>query len=114
MHNGGASQIIIGVKGFYFPFSCLLFHRTNIKDLENYFIDDYGFTALKGELVLKGHFYLRVNLHDMTVALNEEKVAVIYAAAVRHICCELENRRRGRKIIYRLPLTENEEIIVSL
>jgi len=50
----------------------------------------------------------------MTSTLNEKKVAVIYTATVRHICCEFENRRKGRENIYSLPLKENEDILASL
>ena len=97
MSNGGQSQIIIGVTEFYFPSSCSLFHQTYIEERENDFIDDYGFTAHKGEVDVKGHFYFRLNLHDMTFTMNEKKFAVIYVVTVFCICCKLENRRKGRK-----------------
>jgi len=86
----------MGVTGFYFSFSCLLFHQTSIEELENGLIDDYRSTRLKGELVLKGHFYLRLDLHYMISTLNEKKVAICYAATVCHKCCELGNRRKGQ------------------
>ena len=90
------------------------FTSKGVKELENDILDDYGFTVLTGESSPNGQFYLRLNLHDMTFMLNEKKVAVIYAATVRHICCELENRRNGRKIVYKLPVNENEESMASL
>jgi len=69
---------------------------------------------LRGEQVTKGNFYLRDNIHDMTFTLNEKRMAVMYAATVRHICGELPAKKKGRKTIYKLPLRENEEIIASL
>lgn len=39
--------------------------------------------------MLKGHFYLRDNIHDMTYTLDTKRVAAVFPATVRHICSDL-------------------------
>lgn len=97
-----------------YDFFLLKVTSEGVKELDSDYTDDYNFTALKGRQVLKGNFYLRDNIHDMTFTLDEKRTAVVYAATVRHICRELPGKKKGRKTIYKLPLKENEEIIASL
>ena len=97
-----------------YDFFLLKVTSEGVKELDSDYTDDYNFTALKGQQVLKGNFYLRDNIHDMTFTLDEKRTAVVYAATVRHICRELPGKKKGRKTIYKLPLKENEEIIASL
>jgi len=85
-----------------------------VEELASNFTDDYHCTALRGEQVIKGNFYLRDNIHNMTFTLDEKCTAVVYAATVHHICGELPAKKKGRKTIYKLPLKKNEEIIASL
>ena len=40
-------------------------------------VDDYGCPMPAGSRVLKGHFFSRENLIDMTYCLDEKKVAII-------------------------------------
>lgn len=67
-----------------------------------------------GQEVLRGHFFLRDNLIDMTYKLDERKVAIVYAATVRHICFDLDVVKRGRKSVFRVPVALNEEIMASM
>ena len=97
-----------------YDFYLLKVTSQGVEELESDYIDDYQCTALKGEEVIKGNFYLRDNIHDMTFTLDVKRTAVVYAATVRHICGELPAKKKGRKTIYKLPLKENEEIIASL
>ena len=78
-----------------------------VEELESDYIDDYKCTALKGEEVIKGNFYPRDNIHDMTFTFNVKRTAVVYAATDRHICGELPAKKKGRKTIYKLPLTND-------
>ena len=97
-----------------YDFYLLKVTSEGVEELESDYTDDHQCTAFRGEKVLKGNFYLRDNIHDMTFTLDIKRRAVVYAATVRHLCAELPTRKRGRKTIYKLPLKENEEIIASL
>ena len=92
----------------------LNWHRRGVEELDENYTDDYEFTALRGTRGLKGRFYLRDNIHDMTFTLDENRTAVVYASTVRQICGDIPCKKRGRKYIYKLPLKENEELIASL
>ena len=73
--------------------------------------DDYGCTFPRGSLGLKGYFFIRENIIDMTYKLDKKKTAFVLAGTVRHVCGDLHKRRNN---IYRVPMTVNEEIIASL
>lgn len=96
-----------------YDFYLLKVTSDGVEELDSDFTDDYDNVALRGEQVLKGNFYLRENIHDMTFTLDEKRTAVVYAATVRHICGELQTKKQRRKTIYKLPVKENEEIIAS-
>lgn len=72
--------------------------------------DDYGCTFPRGSLGLKGYFFVRDNIIDMTYKLNKNKTAFVLAGMVQHVCGEL---RKQRNSIYKVPLTVNEEIMAS-
>ena len=110
----GTTVAIAAADDPVYDFYLLKVTSEGVEELEDNFTVDYECTAFRGLQVLKGNFYLRDNIHDMTFTLNEKRTAVVYAATVRHICCELPAKRRGRKKIYKLPREENEEIIATL
>ena len=97
-----------------YDFYLLKLTSEGVEELDENYTDDYEFTALRGTRGLKGHFYLRDYIHDMTFTLDENRTAVVYASTVRQICGEIPCKKRGRKYIYKLPLKESEEIIASL
>ena len=76
--------------------------------------DDYGCAFTAGSSVLKGHFFLRDNLIDMTYKLDEKKVAFVFPGTVRYVCSELIERGRGRKKVYQVAWDVHEDIIASL
>ena len=73
--------------------------------------DDYGSTFPMGSPGLKGHFFVRENIIDMTYKLDRNKTAFVLAGTVRHVCGDLQKKRNN---IYKVPLAVNEEIIASL
>ena len=73
-------------------------HQRGVEELDENYTDNYEFTALRGTQVLKGHFYLRDNIHDMTFALDENRTAVVYASTVRQICGDIPCKKRGANI----------------
>lgn len=85
-----------------------------VEELEDNTTDDYGSIYTAGQEVLRGHFFLRENLIDMTYKLNERKVAIVHAATVRHICSDLHVVKRGRKSVFKVPVDLNEEILASM
>ena len=64
-------------------------------ELEEDVTDDYGCAFTAGNSVLKGHFFLRDNLIDMTYKLDQKKVAFVFPGTVRYVCSELIERGRG-------------------
>ena len=108
------STVAIADDDPMYDFFCLKVTSEGVEELDSNYMDDHNFTAMRGQQVLKGNFYLRHNIHDMTFMLDKEHTAAVYAATVHHICGELQGKKKGRKTIYKLPLKENEEIITSL
>ena len=80
--------------------------------------DDYGCEHPPHTKILRGHFFLRENVIDMTYRLDEQKVCIVGENAVRYICGELQQIKRGRgrrvKIIYKLSLEQQEDIMGNL
>ena len=97
-----------------YDFYLLKIISEGVEELDSDMTDDYQCHYQQGDRVLRGHFYLRENIHNMTFTIDEKHTAIVYAATVRHICGELPVKKRGRKFIYKQPLRENEEIIASL
>ena len=64
-----------------------------VEELDDEYTDDYQFTALRGEQVIKGNFYLKDNIHDTTFTLDVKRLVVVYAATVCHICGELPAKK---------------------
>lgn len=85
--------------------------NTGLVELDEPTTDDYGCTFPRGSLGLKGFFFVRDNIIDMTYKIDKNKTAFVLAGTVRHVCGELQKRRKN---IYKVPLTVNEEIIASL
>ena len=80
-------------------------------ELDEAVTDDYGCSFPRGSVVLKGDFFNKDNLIDMTYKLDLKKTAFVLGATVRAVCGEL---KRKRKNIYQVPLAVNEDIITSL
>ena len=57
-----------------------------VEELEKPPTDDYHCHYPSGSAVLKGHFFLRENLQDMTYTIDAKCVAMVYAGTVRAIC----------------------------
>lgn len=94
-----------------------IFLRLYQKGLKSYnvesdYIDDYQCIVLRDEEFIKGNFYLRDNIYDMIFIFDVKRIIVVYVVIVRYICGELIVKKKGRKIIYKILLKENEEIIV--
>ena len=85
-----------------------------VEELADNTADDYGSIYTAGQEVLRGHFFLRDNIIDMTYKLDELKVAIVHAATVRHICSDLHIVKRGRKSVFKVPVDLNEEILASM
>ena len=67
-----------------------------------------------GSQVLKGHFFLRDNLIDMTFKLDLQRVAIVYPGTVRYVCSELRRKGRGRNTVFHVGMAIHEDIIASL
>lgn len=110
----GSTVAIAAVDDPVYDFYLLQVTSDGVQELDDDFTDDYSSHYYKGSEVLKGHFYLRDNIHDMTYTLDTKRVAAVFAATVRHICSDLQVKRRGRKPIYKLSLVQHEDIIASM
>ena len=77
--------------------------------------DDYSCHYPSGSAVLKGDFFLRENLQDMTYTLDTKRMAAVHAGTVRAICTDLSVKKKSRnKAIYKLSMQQHEEIIGSM
>jgi len=85
-----------------------------VEELAQPTTNDYLIHYPTGSDVFKGHFFLRKNIHDMTYTLDTSRVAIVYAATVRHILSDLAVQKTQKKAIYKLSLTQHEEIISSM
>ena len=110
----GSTVAIAALDDPMYDFFLLKVTSHGVEELSENFTDDYLCHYCEGSEVLKGHFYLRDNIHDMTYTLDTKRVAAVFAATVRHICGDLTVKRRSKKPIYKLSLLQHEEIIASL
>ena len=110
----GSTVAIAAEDDPVYDFYLLQVTSDGVEELDSNVTDDYQCHYYRGDRVLKGHFYIRENIHDMTFTIDEKWKAFVHAATVCHICGDLPVRKRGRKSIYKLPLKENEEIIASM
>ena len=110
----GSTVAIAALDDPMYDFFLLKVTSHGVEELSEDFTDDYLCHYCEGSEVLKGHFYLRDNIHDMTYTLDTKRVAAVFAATVRHICGDLTVKRRSKKPIYKLSLLQHEEIIASL
>lgn len=63
-----------------------------VEELTAPFTDDYGLTFGPGFHILKGHFFIRENLIDMSYRLDDKHLAAVHVATVRHICSEFAKK----------------------
>lgn len=111
----GSTVAIAAYEDQDYDFYLLKVTSEGVEELEEPLTDDYSCHYPSGSAVLKGHFFLRENITDMTYTLDINRLAVVYAATVRHICSELSvKKRRQTKPIYKLSLAQHEEIISSM
>jgi len=73
--------------------------------------DDYRCSFPRGSSGLKGFFFVRENIIDMSYKLDKKKTPFVPPGSVRHLCWELQKKRNN---IYKVALIVNEEIIASL
>ena len=76
--------------------------------------DDYGCQFQAGNTVLKGHFFLKHNLIDMTYKLDVKKKGMVYPRTVHYVCSELKKKGKGRNEVYHVAMDVHEDIITSL
>ena len=108
------STVAIAADDPMYDFYLLRVSSDGVEELDETIMDDYGSQYYAGHQVLRVHFYLRENIHDMTFSLDTTRMAIVYAATVRHICGDLKQKRKKKKPIYKLSLEQNEDIIASL
>ena len=58
-------------------------------ELEDAMTDEYGCIFPRGSVGLKGNFYIRENIIDMTYKLDQRRTAFVMAGTVQHICGDL-------------------------
>lgn len=103
--------VIAAAEDAAYEYYLLKVTSDGITELEEDVTDDYGSSFQKNTPVLKGHFFVRENLIDMTYRIEERKRAHVLPGTVRHICGDLKRKRRG---IFQVPVQVNDEIIASL
>ena len=76
--------------------------------------DDFNNSLTPDTPVFFGHFYNRESLIDMTYTLCEKKTAVVHQCNLRYICGEIKRSKKGRKTIFKLTMSQQEDIISCL
>ena len=61
-----------------------------IEELNTVETDDYGTTLAAGCKILRGNFFVRENLLDMTYKLELKKMTIVHVRTVRCICFDME------------------------
>ena len=107
----GSVVAIAAADDPHYDYYLLKVTSDGVTELESAVTDDYGCSFERGSSVLKGNFFLRDNLIDMTYRLDKKKLAFVLVGTVRNVCGELKHNRKG---IFQVPLEVNEEIIASL
>lgn len=111
----GSTVAIAAFEDPAYDFYPLKVTSNGVEELEEPMTDDYSCQYRSGSVVLKGHFFLRENLQDMTNTLDTKRLAVVYAGTVRAICTDLSVKKKNRnKPIYKLSMQQHEEIIGSM
>ena len=111
MATKGSTVVVAAADDPDYDYYLLKVTSYGVVELDEAMTDDYGSSFPKGSIGLRGNFYIRENLIDMTYKLDETRSAFVLSATIRHLCGEL---KRKRKNIFQVPLTVNEEIIAFL
>lgn len=84
----GSTVAIAAFEDPAYDFFLLKVTSDDVEELEKPLTDDYHCHYPSGSAVLKGHFFLRENLQDMTYTIDAKRVAMVYAGTVCAICTE--------------------------
>ena len=76
----GSTVAIAAFEDPVYDFYLLKVTSDGVEELEEQLTDDYSCHYPSGSAVLKGHFFLRENLQDMTYTLDTKRLAVVIAA----------------------------------
>ncbi|KAK3749031.1 hypothetical protein QZH41_006224 [Actinostola sp. cb2023] len=75
----GSTVAIAAIEDPVYDFYLLKVTSEGVEELEEPLTDDYSCHYPKGSCVLKGHFYPRENIQDMTYTIDIKHLAVVYA-----------------------------------
>ena len=78
--------------------------------LDNTEQDDYGTVIPSGCNVLRGHFFVGVNLLDVTYQLDNKKAVLVHVTTIRCICFDLKvlkKKAKNEKNIYKMGIFSN-------
>ena len=90
----GSTVAIAAFEDPVYDFYLLKVTSDGVIELEKPITDDYSCHYPIGSSVLKGHFYLRENLQDMTYTLDNKREAIVCAGTVRAICTDLSVKKK--------------------
>ena len=111
----GSTIAIAASENPIYDFYLMKVTSEGVEELEEPLNDDYSCHYPRGSAVLKGHFFLRENIADMSYTLDSKRLAAVYAATVWHICNELSvKNKRSNRPIYKISLVQHEKIISSM
>ncbi|KAK3741501.1 hypothetical protein QZH41_002971 [Actinostola sp. cb2023] len=91
-HHLAAQGSTVAMAAFEDPvydFYLLKVTSEGVEELEEPLTNDYSCHYPRGSCVLKGHFYLRENIQDMTYTLDIKHLAVVYAATFPSAKCSV-------------------------
>ena len=111
----GNTVAIATFEDLVYDFYLLKVTSDGVEELEEPLTDGYSCHYPGGSAVLKGHFFLRENLQDMTYTLDIKRLAIVDAGTVQAVCTDLSVKKKNRNNpIYKLSMQQHEEIIGSM
>ena len=89
----GSTVAIAAFEDPIYDFYLLKVTSDGVEELEEPVTDDYSCHYPSGSAVLKGQFFLRENLQDMTYTLDTKRLAVVCAGTVGAVCTDVSVKK---------------------
>ena len=77
------SVVVVAADDPQYDYYLLKVISNGIETLEHDTVDDYGSSFVEGQNIVRGHFFLRENLIDMTYKLDIKRRAIVLWATIR-------------------------------
>ena len=96
-HLAAKGSVVATVAADDHDFECYLLKVTSdgLIELDKAITDDSGCTFPRGSAGLRGNFFIRENVIDITYKLDRKQFAFLPTGTVQHVCGELKRKRNN-------------------